>query len=409
MLDTKENDFLFKINLMNKRLRNLVYNYLNFFSLKSEDYRENYLSYRANNSSLNVNNNDFEGNIIEMNENFLKNFENDLRSMNKLIENLNEFLNYNIKKSLITNKYDKEMFKYNDINKLKYLKNSQNRQTILRSNLVQIIFKYMITARKDSIIRDTIKRERILYLSLKNKNNNKFDRQGSEEIVQIDNLNDYIKQYIKTNFKESNIEFSLNVINYQSQHSSKFNIQYSFNNRQQINQIPINKYAKINIKIFPLNILIGLNLNKELLLKKNIISFYLKDELNRPLYNELILMKKIKFLLEIRLNSILDLIYEEKKRRNITNNNNSKIFLDEEVLKEFLKRFLYYINDYNKMLYMKCNFCQKIVKYSYIDKCFFPPFYKLYKEKEINKNDNETEQKLFFHEDCFTKMANSFL
>ena len=268
MLGTNENDFLFKIILMNKRLRNLVYNYLNFFSLKSEDYRENYLSYRANNSSFNANNNDFEGNIIEMNENFLKNFENDLRSMNKLIENLNEFLNYNIKKSLITNKYDKEMFKYNDINKLKYLKNSQNRQTILISILVQIIFKYMITARKDSIIRDTIKRERILYLSLKNKNNNKFDRQGSEEIVQIDNLNDYIKQYIKTNFKESNIEFSLKVINYQSQHSSKFNIQYSFNNRQQINQIPINKYAKINIKIFPLNILIGLNLNKELLLKK---------------------------------------------------------------------------------------------------------------------------------------------
>ena len=94
-------------------------------------------------------------------------------------------------------------------------------------------------------------------------------------------------------------------------------------------------------------------------------------------------------------------------------NNNAIILLDEEILKEFLIKFINYVNDYNTITNIKCNLCQKMAKYSYMEKCFLPPFYKLYKDKEAllsnNKNDNNNKQTLFFHEECFRKIANSFL
>ena len=100
MIETKEKECLLTLFNINRKLRDSVYNYLNFFSLKTDDFRENYLSYRYNTPSVNANNN--ERNILKINENFLKIFENELRSMNSLFEFLKEYFenyekNYTIK------------------------------------------------------------------------------------------------------------------------------------------------------------------------------------------------------------------------------------------------------------------------------------------------------------------------
>lgn len=411
MIETKEKECLLTLFNINRKLRDSVYNYLNFFSLKTDDFRENYLSYRYNTPSVNANNN--ERNILKINENFLKIFENELRSMNSLFEFLKEYFENYEKNYTITNKHDKELFKYYEINKYKNLKNIQNKEVLQRSDLMNLIFKNMIIIMEDSIIRDSVKSERKLnyfllrnkYIKLPTRQNNDFERHNS--------INDNMKEYIKTNFKESKIEFGINIINIPPKNSSKFRILSPYNNTQQINPLSLYKIAQINIKLFPFHIIIQFNLNKELVYKNHKYLFNIKDEYNRQSYSELILIRKIKYLIQERIESILNLIYEEKKRKNMSLNNNSIIVFDEETLKEFLKKFINYINDYNKITNLKCNLCQKRAKYSYMEKCFLPPFYKLYKEKEIlppnNKNENDIEQKLFFHEECFRKMANSFL
>jgi hypothetical protein len=60
---------------------------------------------------------------------------------------------------------------------------------------------------------------------------------------------------------------------------------------------------------------------------------------------------------------------------------------------------------------MKCAFCNQITRYSYKEKNFFPPYYKLLKISKgafEPKNNNE-KNNLFFHEECFKRISNPSL
>ena len=223
----------------------------------------------------------------------------------------------------------------------------------------------------------------------------------SSDIERSNDMNSYFKEYIQMNYKDSPMKLS--IINLPIKNISS-KLLFSLQNKRLSS-----KFLQINIKIYPINIFIGFYLNKELIYNNYKFIFTLKEEYKRQANNDFILHKKIKILFYERIISILNMIYEEKRRLNI---NNTIIILDEEYTREFLKRFIHYINDYYLINKIKCSLCQTTAKYSYVEKCFLPPFYKLYKEKENlppGLKINNSENKLFFHEECFKKMANPYL
>jgi hypothetical protein len=265
----------------------------------------------------------------------------------------------------------------------------------------------MLNKKEDLIVRDSVKSDRKANYFPRNKIN-KLQRQNSENERNHD-INDYFREFIKNNFKESKIEIKINITS-PLNNNSRFKI-ISPNIIQHKKTLYYNSsLALINIKNFPFNIIISFNLNKELIYNSNKFSLSLKDEYDSPSHSDLLLFKKVKCLLYERIISILNLIYEEKRRK--MNNSNNLILFDEEILKEFLIKFINYIYDFNMINKIECHLCKNIVKFSSSEKCFLPPFYKAYKEKEAitnSKNENENEPKLFYHEDCFRKIAGSFL
>ena len=98
---------------------------------------------------------------------------------------------------------------------------------------------------------------------------------------------------------------------------------------------------------------------------------------------------------ESKIYSILKSITEEKK----------SIDIEKSIMIEFCKRFIYYIHDYNNLFNTKCGICNKIVKYSINEKCFYPPYIKIYKERDSIKINNEENIKYFYHEVCYKNMC----
>ena len=412
MYDEKDKDYLYSLNNSIKKQRFQIYNYINFLSCKTDDYKENYLNYKYNipikNENKNINIDEEE--IQKRNENFLKFIENELNKSYKDLENMNEYIKNSKKYILNINiRNEQEVIKYYSSIKKKTLKTCQNKETIFRSDFVSLIFKNMINKKEDSIVRDSVKSDRRTNYFPRNKIN-KLPRQNSDNERNYD-INDYFREYIKNNFKDSKIEIKINNTS-PIKNNSKFRI-LPQNRIQQINSMYYNtSQSHINIKNIPFNIILSFNLNKELIYNNHKFLISLKDEYDSPSHSELILYKKIKCLLYERILSILNLIYEEKRRK--MNNTNSNIILfDEEILREFLIKFINYVYDFNMINKTKCHLCQNIVKFSSSEKCFLPPFYKAYKEKEAltmnSKNENENEPKLFYHEDCFRRIAGSFL
>ena len=412
MYDEKEKEYLYLLYNSIKKQRFQVYNYINFLSCKTDDYKENYLNYKYNipttNENKNINIDDEE--IQKRNENFIKFIDNELNKTYKDFENMSEYIK-NSKKYCIklNSRNEQEIIKYCSSIKTKNLKVYKNKETVLRSDFVSLMFKNMINIKEDSIIRDSVKSDRKVNYFPRNKIN-KLPRQNSDNERNYD-INDYFREYIKNNFKDSKIEIKINNTS-PIKNNSKFRI-LPQNRIQQINSMYYNtSQSHINIKNIPFNIILSFNLNKELIYNNHKFLISLKDEYDSPSHSELILYKKIKCLLYERIISILNLIYEEKRRK-MNNTNSNLILFDEETLREFLIKFINYVYDFNMINKTKCHLCQNIVKFSSSEKCFLPPFYKAYKEKEAltmnSKNENENEPKLFYHEDCFRKIAGSFL
>ena len=406
MFEEKEKEYLVILISSQNRQRKQLYNYLNFLSCKTDDYRENYLDYKFNfpTPSNEVKNEISEDEIIRKNENFMKFIENEMSDLFKFLEKLKDYIE-NWSKNYPINKNVQEMYDYYKFHKIKNIKNYKNKEILQRSDLLSIIFKNMMNMKEDSMVRDSIKTD-VKFNNIRNKYSiNKIPKQN----IDIERNNDikiYFKDYIKNNYKDSPMKLSISIINLTNKNINP-KLFLIIQNKK-----PILKHIQVNIKLYPMNIILGFYLNKELIYNNYKFIFSLKEHYKRQTNGDFILHKKIKALFYERIISILNMIYEEKKRINLLNN----IIFDEEYFKEFLKRFIYYIYDYYLINKIKCNLCQCTAKYSNIEKCFFPPFFFLFKEKEIslpnlknNNNDNDNENKLFFHEECFKKLANPYL
>ena len=401
MFEEKEKEYLISLISSQTRQRRQLYNYLNFLSCKTDDYRENYLNYKfnfrttTNEAKIDIT----EEEIAKKNENYLKFIETEMSELFLFLEKLKEYAENWSKISSGGIQNFNEMYDYYKNHKIKALKNHRNKEIMQRSDLLGILFENMMNLKEDSMVRESIKTD-VRLNNIRNKFLNKMQKQSSD-IERSNDMNSYFKEYIQMNYKDSPMKLS--IINLPIKNISS-KLLFSLQNKRLSS-----KFLQINIKIYPINIFIGFYLNKELIYNNYKFILTLKEEYKRPTNNDFIIHKKIKILFYERIISILNMIYEEKRRLNI---NNTIIILDEEYTREFLKRFIHYINDYYLINKIKCSLCQTTAKYSYVEKCFLPPFYKLYKEKENlppGLKINNSENKLFFHEECFKKMANPYL
>jgi hypothetical protein len=407
MLEGKDKDYLNILNNNIKKIRHLIYNYLNYFSMKNKDYKEVYLNYKysfpSDNGTKNIEQNEEE--IKKRNEIFCKNFENELSSMNRLLESLKEYIETSSRNNGIS-KSNQELIRNIDYQQKLFTKIYQNREIGQRSDFLYIIFKAMINSNNDLYVRESVKSERRSNLLLLR---NKYikPQRPINDVERIDSPNEVIKDYITKNYKESNIKINIDIINIPSKIYSKSKL-----------PIPIPKVANINVNIGPLYLLISLPYEREYshnyrptLFVNNIYLFEPKSIMSKT-----VLFRKITNLLEFRFRPMLNFVYEEKrKKQNIlfNNPNSPSVKIDKEFLVEFLKKLVNYLYDYDKIFKIKCDFCGKLTKYSLVEKYFFPPYYKMYKEKEMPLSQNnkiiEVEKNYFYHEDCFKKIANPSL
>ena len=409
MLEGKDKDYLTSIYNSIRKIRHLIYNYLNYCSMKNKDYKETYLNYKysfpSDNETKNIEQTEEE--IKKKNEIFCKNFENELSMMNRILESLKEYIENNSRNNGI-NRNNQELIRYLDYQKKLNIKAYQKLEIAQRSEFLYIIFKGMINSNHVMYARESVKIERKNNLLLLRSKYIKLQRQ-SNDMERNASPNEVIKEYIARYYKESNIKINIDIINIPSKIYSKSKL-----------PIPILKMANININFGTLCFLISLHYEKEFshsykinhLSVNNIDLFEPKSIISKSL-----LFKKIAKLLENRFLHMLNFVYDEKRKKQsmLFNNPNSSIVkVDKEFLIEFLKKLVNYLYDYDKIFKIKCDFCGKLTNYSSVEKYFFPPYYKIYKEKEMppsqnNKTAIEIEKNLFYHEDCFRKMANPSL
>lgn len=403
MLEGKDKEYLNTIYTNFRKIRHVTFNYLNFFSMKNKDYKESYLNYKysfpPDNGIKNIELNEEE--IIKRNELFFKNIMNELSTMNKLLASLKEHIEVSNRNNGI-NRNNQDIINNLDYQEKIISNNTHNREIIQRTDLLYLIFKAIINSSYDLYIRETIKNERRSNLLLFR---NKFlkSQRPSNDMERNISPNEVIKEYITKNFIETNIKINIDIININSKIYSKSRM-----------PIPLAKMANININIGPMYFLISLPFEREYshTFRPNVSvnNLYLFEP--KSVISKTILFQKIKNMLIHRIHPLLNLVYEKKKSMLYNNPNSTSIKMDKDFLVEFSKKLVNYLFDYDRIFKIKCDYCGKLAKYSLYENYFFPPYFKMYKEKEIplpqnNKVPIDFEKNLFYHEDCFKKISNS--
>ena len=301
----------------------------------------------------------------------------------------------------------------NDIN-IEGIDFSKNPYTYKRSyerdNFYIRLFKNLSEIKDNILEKDLYKREFNYYeLRMARIRINRIQRQKNEINKSI---NDYINEYINNGFKETQVQKQPNKIDYPNIYfNSKVSEEESF--------------AEISIQYFIFDINIKMPFNKifnsqnfynkiDFSLERNIYAFHIENntpEISENIprkgkYENLLLIKHIR---EVFLNLSYMLINKITNEKNQFVNQLNPIpqVVGKDVLIEFCKRFIYFIHDYNNIFKVKCPICGKSSKYSTSNKCFFPPYYKLYKEREaINyiNNIGGTPNNLFYHKECYKKL-----
>jgi hypothetical protein len=151
-----------------------------------------------------------------------------------------------------------------------------------------------------------------------------------------------------------------------------------------------------------------------IILEKNIYTFQIENNIpdisedipKKEKYENLLLIKYINEVFATVSYILISRIINQKNQ--FLNQLNVKPqVVGKDILIEFCKRFIYYIHDYYNIFNVKCSICGKSAKYSSINKCFFPPYYKIYQEREtINyiSNTEGTPINLFYHKECYKKL-----
>lgn len=289
--------------------------------------------------------------------------------------------------------------------------NNINNNIKFYHNFYNIIIQNLTTFSKKRLIKELIKSDRNIK-EIKNKN----FRILFEKMDETKTITEYIYEFLKNDFKDvsnrSNTN-NVNEINKEIQNEDIFFTCKLGDGRQNRGD----NIANISINFFIFNISIIMPYNKPcnlmFFLEKITLLIEYKYDLSYTKINEgpglimkytnYILIKKIQQLFESRIYEILLDIFEDTKY--IKNRN---FLFENDLLIELCKRFLYYINDYRQIFKTKCGVCEKIIKYSLNEKCFFPPYYKIYRSRDIKKN-KEDNIKLFYHEECYKKFISQSL
>ena len=351
-------------------LKNILLSYLNFFSPKSEKIMNSI--YLNQNTSLNrIDSNGNYINNVEINKkvnNYFEEFQKELSSLNKILE---EFQKYYENNSIFNDNYRniQELISlFENLNSLR-LKNNIFKDKIQKIELIFLIFKHITDIGEYSIVEESLKSEIKSCYNIKKKV--KLERSINPNY--LEDIKEKINIYIK-NVMCCKIDFDLD--------SKGF----------------------IKIKYFPFVINIGLPLKDNYYCLKNKVTIIIKFD-NQKEEHDLLLLDKIKSLFDTRILTILNSVYDEKKAKF-----QKVITFTKQNLLDFITNFLNYLYNYNNIMNIPCAFCNKISKYSFIEKCFYPPYYKLYKisKIEIDGKINEREN-LFFHEECFRRISNPSL
>lgn len=415
-MNSRENQFKKEQNYYHiltniSTIRNLLYNILNVFSLKQDNFKECFSNYDSTIVNSNQNSNkdipytfaqnklqklysDLEKELIEFNKN-LTSINEDYCSLNR-----NNIYNKEIIESYESH-YNKNLLikKFQDINN--------------RTNFLAKFFNAVINSGDDYILREYIIKERTLmdfehihdsykqemerkkintekaikdYIAFKYKGRLTYSHVLSEDnfflfidIFIISFFHIYLK--IPISFKNGNIEFN-------SCDSSRIIVIVKENNEELIND------KNINIK----------NIFSESDRKKMYINFYQN--------NCFWLIFKMDFISKYKLYQKLGVsLYN--RIRNIFKDLRQREIVCECLLMELIKSYIDFVQNYNEMFKVECGICHKKSKYSFDEKCFFPPYYKVLL-KIIKKYDsqirfinyeNNKDDLSFTHEECFRKIA----
>lgn len=283
------------------------------------------------------------------------------------------------------------------------------RKSYERANFYIILFKNLTEIKDNMLERDLYKKDIIIFESrIARIRFNRLQRQRNE----TKSVNDIINEYINNGFKETQNQNQPNKNDYP-------NIYFNFKESEQeySAEISIRFYIfDINIKM-PFNktfnyqnyfnkIKFSLERNINTFQIENIISDISEDALKKEKYENLLLIKHLKE----EFSNLSYLLIGKIVNQNIQFSNQLNLnpqVVGKDTLIEFCKRFIYFIHDFNNIFKIKCSICGKSAKYSTTNKCFFPPYYKLYKEREpINyiSNSEGSPINLFYHKECYKKL-----
>ena len=351
---------------------------------------------RQNNILLNEDNNKSNSDQNKIQELWKENVKNIIKLKNDLSIFTNKNCNFNI------------IDYYINIYKTKI----NNNKLFQRNNFEALIYQNCFDFPYNKMVKDFL-RFKINEFE-KNAEKNKITQFYKQKNPEKKTINEYIYKFIKNNYKDRINERNVKVIENKPENiffncQTKPNefiakIAIEFFNFNIFIKIPFQKEFKMENFINKINIFVNFKYGETeinyLHKKKELKEFYKKNE--HKIIN-FILIKKIQMLLENIVYSII------QKMIIIANELKIQIF-EEDALIEFCQKFIYYIHDFDNIFKTKCGICQKIIKYSFQEKCFYPPYFKLYKERGnfISKNNNE-ENNFFYHEECLRRIELSFL
>ena len=309
-------------------------------------------------------------------------------------------------------------------------------EILTRSDFINIISKYFISSNKDFYLRISVNNEKERYFmknenQIKIENNNQNPNPIKIQTLNVNPIKTFILNIYEKNEERKKQKKTLENFLKENQNRDQKDLKSEIKKLKQLkdpknyfydilnyNNLQIeNTYEKDEIIIIlrlpsfdiilklPFNEVFNLD-NFNFMFRIDVFGKYQILE-NINIKNKLLLYKKLKNFFQDLIKNFCRIIYEERIKSSI-NNININIF-DNDFLINILILFADYLNNYNLIFKTSCDLCGKKAKYSNNEKCFFPPYCKIFFEKEFFALNNKMKfigknSPKFFHEDCFQKI-----
>ena len=391
-----EKSILRNMTTIHKNLNFYAYSFLNLFSINRDNFKENYMDYKYRFKPVevifgNTQTHERKSSVNSSSNNLT--IENYPAKIKSYFENICKYICFmacelNKLNTIINNPENLSV----NINNYKDQESSNNgSQIISKVNLLSLLFYDMIIYNEDAILREYLSgevkmepRNYFLYLQ----SSNQLNQNNKQIFKNTQLLEDEIKKVINDIFP-NNYSYYFHI----GQEKTSLTIDnFPFKVILEISNIPRDNKNTISYKVL-------------------VFGFYenngrrLKDTSNFLLY------EKIRSLFQNKLKLIYFYV-NDMCRRDLQNKGELILFL---TITEFLK----YMCDYDKIFNTECKICNKCIRYSLTEKCFFPPYYKIIdfskiknqlitKQKPNNNSSEKTEKynySNFVHEECIKRLA----